>query len=52
MYKHMRRKDKFNRSIEHFRKAGKEMPKRGGEKEITFSGYSVFLESKEQIGAN
>jgi uncharacterized protein (TIGR02452 family) len=50
MYKDSRRADKFNRSVEHFRKAGKEMPKRGGLQEITFSGYSKFLESKTQIG--
>ena len=45
MYKDTRRSDKFKRSIEHFRKAGKEMPQRGGEKEITFTEYTKFLES-------
>jgi uncharacterized protein (TIGR02452 family) len=52
MYKDTRRSDKFNRSVEHFRKAGKEMPRRGGasDKEIIFEGYTKFLESKTEIG--
>lgn len=52
MYKDTRRSDKFHRSVEHFKKSGKEMPKRGGsgDSEITFSGYTKFLESKTQIG--
>lgn len=50
MYKDTRRSDKFKRSVDHFRKSGRDMPQRGEEKEITFSGYTKFLESKTQIG--
>ena len=49
-HKDTRRSDKFARSVEHFRKAGKDMPTRGGEKEIEFSGYTEFLKSKTTIG--
>jgi uncharacterized protein (TIGR02452 family) len=49
-HKDTRRSDKFARSVDHFRKAGKEMLTRGGEKEIEFSGYTEFLKSKTTIG--
>ena len=49
-YKDTRRSDKFKRVDEHFRKTGKEKPKKNHNEEIIFNDYTKFLESKDKIG--
>jgi uncharacterized protein (TIGR02452 family) len=51
VYKDTRRSDKFKRVDDHFKKIGKENPKKINQtNEIKFEGYTQFLESKEKIG--
>jgi uncharacterized protein (TIGR02452 family) len=48
-YKDTRRSDKFNRTREHYKKNGKEFPKKK-EETFVFEGYTEFLKSRETIG--
>ena len=49
MSKDTRRSDKFARTREHFKKTGKEFPKKKEDAPV-FEGYTEFLKSRETIG--
>ena len=48
-HKDTRRSDKFERTKNHFKRIGTEIPNKN-KNEIIFSGYTEFLKSKEKIG--
>lgn len=48
-HKDTRRSDKFEKTKKHFKQAGIEIPNKQ-KNNVTFSGYTDFLNSKEQIG--